>query len=307
MSVPEVFAEPTELPETEEGALFHANERLRRTASWLLVIFGAIGATLLTGTQLSDWGELTGGRLAAATAGVALGLIGLMLAIIGTVQMLPLQLYTTSKLAALPPGDPLRTEIEEASIFLPGPGMPTGVDDLPQVADARYTEWEQADRTFWSVREVNHGTAAERAAKVRVAYAAKRLERVTSVGDRARSHAQFFALRRIYHDTALPMILFGAGIAAAGIALFAWAAHPAEDKPPAATSLVRVDMSGLDLRGVDFGSADLTGADLSRANLTDAKLTKATLDAVIWTGARCPDGARVVGTLRSCDGNLATD
>jgi hypothetical protein len=62
-----------------------ANQRLRDTAKWILASFGAVGAIVVAGLQLSSVGELTGqsatSRLVAAFLGIALAALGVGVAI----------------------------------------------------------------------------------------------------------------------------------------------------------------------------------------------------------------------------------
>src|SRR3954454_17797218 len=67
--------------EAPPSPAFAAIERARDLAKWLIVAFGAIGTTLVAGSQLADIGKIDGWRLAAAFAGLVLGLVGIAIAI----------------------------------------------------------------------------------------------------------------------------------------------------------------------------------------------------------------------------------
>src|SRR4051812_24708517 len=85
--------------EAPPSPAFAAIDRARDLAKWLIVAFGAIGATLVAGSQLSDIGKTDGWRLFAAFAGLALGLGGVALAVWSAVRVLTPDDLTLRQLA----------------------------------------------------------------------------------------------------------------------------------------------------------------------------------------------------------------
>lgn len=83
-------------PEVEAGGDVGA---VREAAKWLITAFAAVGAALLAGIQFSEIGNLAGDALKLGIGGLALGLLGVGLAIGYTTAVL---VTPTISLAALP-------------------------------------------------------------------------------------------------------------------------------------------------------------------------------------------------------------
>lgn len=308
-----VVGTPSALPATEAEGLFQANERRRRTAQWLLVIFAAVGGTLLAGTQFSDWGELSGNRLTLANVGVGLGFAGVLLAIWGAAILLPLRVYSLLQIKRLTPDDPVREHIDDMDLFADFNHDPANVEELIGQLSTAWGVWTEKAEALAALRVENAGdtrvTKAEDAqlkkAAEEASQAKRRVAELDTLSARVRFHAAYARTKELSSNWSIPMIAVGTCLAATGIAFFAWAANPPEpEKVPVSATLVRADLSGKDLTRVDFGTANITGANLSGANLTGAKLGKATIKGVVWTGATCPDGTKVEGNLDTCEGHL---
>jgi hypothetical protein len=74
-------------PAPQADKLELGRDRLRETVKWLIAGFGAIGASLALGTQISGLGKLDGWRLFAALVGAAIGFAGILVAMFFAVRV----------------------------------------------------------------------------------------------------------------------------------------------------------------------------------------------------------------------------
>lgn len=79
-----------DLPETMAGEDQYslAAAQIRATAKWLIAAFASIGAVLVAGVQLSKLGQLHGARLADALVSIAVGFLGVGVALVATARVL---------------------------------------------------------------------------------------------------------------------------------------------------------------------------------------------------------------------------
>jgi hypothetical protein len=259
------LSEPAATP--EPGAA--RQELLRSAAKWLIGSLGAIGAVLVAGSQISSIGSLPlSSRLFVAVGGLAVGLMGVLLAISMAVSVLASDPYTVSELqkewvqsgasgARLGRFSRLwrRWRHPVAYWFADNREFLAGHDSPEQLYDHSVADASDADDAY---RELNIllGNATYR-----------------------RDIVQFGRARK--------WIFFGVILAALGIGSFAWAANPGKNPTP---SLRNTNLTGADLSGANLRNADLTGADLTDANLEGANLEGAVTTDVIWRNTTCPDG-----------------
>ncbi len=78
------------------GTLKEASERLRSSARWLIASFGAVGAVLVSGLSLSQFGHLAGHRFWWAVAGIVLAFLGIATAV-GAAGSIVTQSFATLK------------------------------------------------------------------------------------------------------------------------------------------------------------------------------------------------------------------
>src|SRR4051794_7283827 len=62
--------------------------QIRSTAKWLVAGFGALGAGLIASIQLSDVGDLSGHALRVALSGFAIGIFGVLVALLAAAFVL---------------------------------------------------------------------------------------------------------------------------------------------------------------------------------------------------------------------------
>ncbi|MGD9736388.1 MAG: hypothetical protein AB7V58_12415 [Solirubrobacterales bacterium] len=201
--------------------------QIREVVKWLIAAFAAVGALLAAGSQLSEIGHLTGWRLVAAGGGIFLVLVGIALAILKAVRVLTPAPVSLKELAEGKDHEEVREKIGADPSLLLGQGDSVGA------LRSRQQELLQKETDAWGAfgRDEDDSKAlrsAERASADRVAAD----EAVRWLIQFAR-YTEIAALFR--HS--LRWMTAGAAVAAIGIGLFAWAAHP-EDKEEDAAPVV---------------------------------------------------------------------
>jgi hypothetical protein len=287
------MATPTRADRLSAGA-----ELYRSGAKWLIAAFGAIGAVLVAGVQVSSIGslKLTSSRFAVAVVGLLLGLGGVAIAIWCVAYVLEPREWELPKLISdwesLEPENWQtlnanqrwwrRNRYYVADYFRRNPEQLWGAGNPGEL----YEDWRAAP------------TDADRARWVPA---------INDVLDRCSYEALQHDSRRTRNLIAVALIA-----AALGIGFFAWASNPPSQSPSA---LRNADLHGADLHGAVLRNADLTGANLSGADLRGAQLSGANIDQVIWNNTTCPDGTNTDTTSRlgsdgkaqgeSCTGHLS--
>jgi hypothetical protein len=196
----------------EEG-----RNRLRETIKWLVASFGAIGASLAIGSQLSNIGSLSAGRLSLAVIGAVAAFGGILLAIWIAVKVMTGSHITLGQLAkesreakASNKRSAIVTffEVDNRSIL-------EKYDSLADLDEA----WEGATR---GADEVEY-------------------RRVGGIVKAVINVAGYEQLRSKFDD-GLRGIMGGVALAVAGIILFAWSANPGEaaSTPRSTTSVLAV-------------------------------------------------------------------
>lgn len=264
-----------------------SRETIRSAARWLVGAFGAIGAVLVAGSQLSSIGELDAGsaRLKAAVIGLLVGLVAILLGISSVVNLLLPVRWSIGELAArwteagAQKDQPLdrrkRRKYAEISFLASNPEHMGDFGSPAELRDA-YREADAEDPRL-----------AELIAAINI---------TTSI-------AAYRTLEDRFRRTRWRLAATS-GIAAVGIGLFAWAANPpAQETEPA--SLRDADLSNSDLRGANFRNIDLSGTDLTNANLRGADMRFAKIEDVVWANTTCPDGVNSDDARSSCVGHLA--
>ena len=230
-------------PATRAAANIAANRevanRIREVAKWLILVFGAIGGVLLTGTQLSSIGK-EGTDVFLAVVGFAVGLAGAGIALGFTVVVLLPTRITLSGLA--------KNEKKGALMrWKVGALMGTLVAQDIGILDGH----GETIKDFETVRNsaINAVTAArteleakeEEGAPIkpfRLALEAAELkrEKIGATSGELLSIALMEKVkRRMIRATAA--VFVGGLMVAGGIGLFSWATNQSEPDPPAAESV----------------------------------------------------------------------
>ena len=186
-------------PKGPPDPLEEGRTRLRETIKWLIASFGAIGASLAIGSQISNIGALSAGRLWLAVMGALMAFGGILLAIWVSVKVMTGSHVTLGQLVS---GRSMRDRSHIIHFF--------EVENRPfletydTLADLN-KEWEKVSK------------GNDEAEYKRVGGLAKTIVDIAS-----------YELLRSRFDRGLRQIVGGVAVAAVGIVLFAWAANPAE-------------------------------------------------------------------------------
>lgn len=288
---------PTQRRVSEE-----ANARVRETAKWLIASYAAVGAALLAGSQLSSIGklDLSSGRFWVAAAGILVGVAGVAWAIWLAVQILVAQRLSPAAVER-------EWSNENSAIWKYFSQDPVFFQGFRDFGDRRSQEDKAVLRCNAAEAKLRSSRGrAIRRAKEDVTAAYEALDDIYKRGDAMISLADQIHLASRFRTYVLPRSLVAVVVAAAGIALFSWAANP---PPNESVSLRGADLSRADLTGADLARIDLSGADLSFANLTGvdlrgARLRDATLTGVTWSSTTCPDGTNSDAVGGSCENHL---
>jgi hypothetical protein len=225
---------------------YAAIDSARELAKWLIVAFGAIGATIVAGSQLSEMGEIDGWRLFGAFAGLVLGLVGVAIAIWYAAKVLTPSDLTLAQLARSEANSPAGKLVREDPDVLLGHG-----NTIVQLQSNRKDAIER-ESSAWSAYEADKADA-ELKQRAIDAQADRRL-----VDDAVQQFLPMALYAQVEQTlkTAIRVMFAGAVVAAAGIGLFAWAAHPAESEGTPAP-VVAKDPSEVVVRLTNDGRAQL--------------------------------------------------
>jgi len=202
--------------------------QIREVVKWLIAAFAAVGALLAAGSQLSEIGQLTDWRLVAAGGGIFLVLVGVALAILKAVRVLTPEPISLKELAEGKDHAGVRDKIATDPSLLLGQG--TSVTELR----TRHDELLKKETDAWQAFTQNEEDPkalrrAERASADRVA------------GDEAVGwliqFARYTEISQLFRRS-LRWMTAAAAIAAVGIGLFAWAAHPEDEEDEGTTPVV---------------------------------------------------------------------
>jgi hypothetical protein len=287
-----------------------AAKESREAAKWLVAGFGAIGAALVAGTQLSSIGTIQDpARLFVAIAAVSVGL-GAAAAGAGITMWVLLPGYTSLSDVANEEragrrrtnfayyGDVLTKSPDVGEGYARAVAGPGGLLDQFQTAlDLRASRYQEYLETFTT-------DAQDRSAKRRVFRVAN--VRAKELGRVALNVVTVAGYRRVNRGARpwVVAIVLLALVIGASLAVFAWAANPADaESAGSSVSLRGVVLSGADLSGRDLTNVDFEGATLADVNLRGAKLDEETLGNVVWQDVICPDGV-ASGAAGTCLGHL---
>jgi hypothetical protein len=211
-------------PKASEDPILGGIDGVRTTAKWLIAAFAAIGGSLIAGSQLSDLGKLTDdtGRLLLALLGATVGLAGAAFAIYFTAKvLLPTQVLLGEVIK-----DEGKTAIGKA--VAADPGLLEGHGSSIKETHEKYVASLAAYEAAW--KAYSDETDATKKAPLATELSEAEGERNTLAEtlNHIRKLALFTAVKDAF-SSAAPFIIGGAAAAAAGIVLFAYAAHPEAD------------------------------------------------------------------------------
>jgi hypothetical protein len=206
-------------PQRKPGAFSDAADRIRDSAKWLLGAFAAVGALLAAGLQLADLGKLASDRsdhrLQWAILGVVAAVLGISIAIGASASVITRSFVT---LKWLTEKKRRRTGLDGDAVLLANhsdvPELYRKAIDALEAQRLAVQEWEA------SPTDAKLSVIAQKADAVR--YYDLIIVRVVE-------QASYRKLSRGY-SWARAFMLLGAVVAAGGITLFAWAAHPPPDQ-----------------------------------------------------------------------------
>lgn len=252
--------------------LAKAAERIRGSAQWLLGAFAAVGALLAAGLQIASIGDLDtddGWRFWVAFAGIAIAVIGIVVAVAAAATV-----STKSEVSL--PWLVQNCNSEAAKMVQADSALRQGLStpELRERLDATATA---AGSTFEQIVQLgdpgNDPDKKQKAAELREAYTQQtaELDRLLRIRTNVLDVASFYRVKEAFDDAKARMV-GGALAAALGITAFAWGANAPEstsldggDVLPKTPSEVTVILSD---RGVEtFGDAIRKNDDCDLSNL----------------------------------------
>lgn len=222
------------MAENSLGRVELAIAATRDTAKWLATAFGAVGLSIAAGSQLSDIGALEPGpRLGLAAAGAVIAMLSTLSAVWAVARVLVHDPLTLSELATLEQTSPEHPAV----VFLTkNKELLSSLDSVSQLHSLHSTTLEQVAKAHhtWRAAQTREARADAREAMLLHGNAAAQYAQV------AKSVLLFsdFAMhrQRFRHGVLIAFVL--SGMAALGLALFAWASHP--PKEPSGTEPVAI-------------------------------------------------------------------
>lgn len=256
MTEEDASAESRSVEQTDQ--LDSAIDRFRETAKWLVAAFGAIGATLIASLELGGLGQLEGADELFAVIGLALGVSGVLLALVAAAAILATTRVTLGEIRR---SKVLHGFVQREPWLLSGY---KSVEDL-------VTEYEQAASTrIAAYRRRLKATDAASADEADRMYnrANLSLELANPAVDRLLGAVLFEKVQRRWRRRVLPLIALGVLLTAVGMAFFA---TQAPDDPPSADAVaatpvrgfLHLSSEGRDELGESLGEAcDLTAVEV---------------------------------------------
>jgi len=189
--------------------------RIRDAAKWLLAAFALVGATFAAGIQLSSLGNLTfdtaEDRLDWAIAGVSLTVLGIAIAIGGATLVIGKSFVTMYWLKSK---DYRHDQIDKDQVLLASRAN----------VGALYKEYHEA-LSAQSVAANAYLAAPDKTKEVELNAASSKVTYLDKISQNVVEQASYRRLRFWWLWSRLGVFV-GAVLAAAGIAVFAWAANP---------------------------------------------------------------------------------
>lgn len=185
-------------------------DRIRDTAKWLVTGFGALGAALITSLQLRDVGQLSGTDEILALAGFAIGIAGILVALLGTASVLSAHRVGLGELKSDPK---LRNYIEK------NPELLGGYKTLDEVYEQYQDASQDRIRAYSQRLKAAKNEDVERH-KGEYDKANLRLDLVNPVVAQLLAASLFERVRNHWARVVLPLIAVGVVLATVGVGLF---------------------------------------------------------------------------------------
>lgn len=194
-------------------------EQYRKAAIWLIAAFGAVGAALATGIQVSRLGAVHDGQLAVAFCAAGVALIGIVLAIWHVGKVLEVHDVTTAEIKQ---SQELKDRMQAEPTVLGAFGH-TSVDQLVDAYEGALRGYGEAQAASWANSE---DAAATKLLKRRT----EEWLELSQIEQHVRNIVLYAKVRAAYRR-AQTWILAGAVLAFIGLVAFAWAANPPPQQP----------------------------------------------------------------------------
>ena len=232
----------------ESGSLTDAAiVQIREVVKWLIAAFAAVGVALAAGSQLSDIGHLSDWRLFAAGGGIFLVLVGVALAILKAVRALTPEPISLKELVESSEHKAVRDKVASDRTLLLGHG-----GSVAEI-QCELNRQNEEETSAWAKFAQNENDkealkAAERAS-------ANRLATDEAVGWLL-EFARYTEISHLFKRS-LWWMTGAAAVAALGIGLFAWAAHPEDKSDEDATPVVAKAPAEIEIDLSDAGKREL--------------------------------------------------
>jgi hypothetical protein len=210
--------------------------QLRGAAKWLIGAFGAVGAALVAGIQLTQLGGVHHARLWEAVASVVVGVLGVALAIWSASNVLVPSTATVGTLRTSPEFKALRDTVAADPSLLKDAGS-----SLEQLSHSNEMALDEALRTYAELSEHPEDV------HLQTAYTAaeERRSRVEAVVNTLLGLGMFLRVRDLF-VVARRFMLAGALLAVAGALGFVYFANPptsTQPPPRSGVEVVRVELT----------------------------------------------------------------
>jgi hypothetical protein len=209
-------------------------DQLRATAKWLVAAFGALGAALIASVQLRDLGGLTGGDRTRALVGFALGIAGVLIALLAATSVLSAKSVELTELSERSKSAPHLRRWFASHVSVPS-SLLGGYDTIDTLrSDLVEASRERIDAYRERLNPAD--SAAYDAASRRYAVANLRLQLVAPVVAPLLEYALFERVRSVWRRVTLPGVVLGVTLATIGTALFVTSLGEKENEPVGAVA-----------------------------------------------------------------------
>ncbi len=278
----------------EASSLAKAAERIRGSAQWLLGAFAAVGAVLAAGLQLADIGDLSFDdvwRLVAGIGGVAIAVIGIIIAIAAAASVSTKSYVTLQWLLQHPKSRAAQTVEGDEELI--------GRRSIAQLRSEVVDALRRAEDTYGEIvalgdpRGETTKEATARALNERYTQETARLQQARTTRAEVLDVASYHRVSEAY-DRAKVWMSLGAILAALGMIAFAWGSNPPEDdsieagdvvpKLPSEVTVILTD-EGQEMYGEALGEAE--GCELANLGAIAFAVDRLTYDVVSEATDEC--------------------
>lgn len=206
-------------------------DRYRTTAKWLISTFAALGAVLIAGVQITGIGNLSGHRLHMAILGLAIGLLGVAVAIAAATSVLTPEVAVPEQLVSQRRFEPLRKYVRK----YPAPLLHDKASNLAALVKAvNDAVVDEADK-YKSYVSRKAGDAGYAAAETEFTDASNTRQSLQATIDHLQGLGLLMVVRRRF-VVAICVMFPAALVAAGGAVLFTYWANPPKPAAPPTTA-----------------------------------------------------------------------